>query len=401
MQQAQEMHEAVEKAMAIMVIPNWRYNPGEGEGDPPRIWHEDIPWIPMVDPYAPTGQRHHASMEIFNPDNPRDGGIPVWQGPQEWCNYCAGSHIRGARNDVDDLHLKSDDEGEISKVNESDAPAHTLEEALRELTKSGKEAPPRRAGTAAAFCGQCGYYREQWSKAQGCECFRLCLTCKSRTCDRCICTAPRNECACVKGPDGWVEMCCAAGRGAFTCTVDIQGRRTWCDPCQDTCYCTCEGKYKCTHPGKPMECECPRKLRRWVSLTAVNAGEEPVCPPQHEWRRERKSRNRKSNVLWRFTELARSEVESPLSPPQPNLQDHDEEEQENQKYQTAVHMALGHDEHGAQLSNAAVASLLTRLTEEGAHPIRMGNPQEGRPDEGAGGDVLTPLHAGEPEKPAR
>ena len=64
------------------------------------------------------------------------------------------------------------------------------------------------------------------------------------------------------------------------------------------------------------------------------------------------------------------EMDSPSSPPEPDhgTQGHGEEEQEDQNYWMAVHQALGHDEHGVLLDNAAIASELARLM-NGSEPL--------------------------------
>ena len=195
--------------------------------------------------------------------------------------------MRGTRPELEDLHLHSDDEEDIEQVDERDGPPYNTEAAQRELEKDGKEAPPRKNGIHASFCALCGHYREQWSASQGCECFRRCNTCTSKTCNSCVCRAPPEECYCEETPEG---------------------KRTWCDLCLETCNCTDKGERKCTHPGRPTECECPKGQGRWISLVEVNQGAASLCPEWHEWRKLPKSKNRKSNVTWHLSALARVKV---------------------------------------------------------------------------------------------
>jgi hypothetical protein len=356
----QETKEAIDKAMAVLVLPNMRYTPGD-QGDQGTVWEEEEDWIPMIDPYALGGQDHHSTNDIIIP-----GGttVPIWAGPQPWCWGCAGSHIRGARPEVHDQHLKSDDEDAIYLVNAEGPANHTIDEALALLRNKGMENPPVKEKVRAAFCSQCGYYREQWSLSMGCACFRRCNQCVAPLCDSCCCMAPG----------------CTEPGPTRQCKVNPQGAWEWCKECVNFCECTAEGRMKCTHPHDPENCSCPRKLGRWLSLQDINQGNQPLCPGNHTWRKNRDSRNRHSDVKWTISEGIRPGTRTQNRPQvqpqekggpsqtgqQPPQESTNQSDERTDKLWAAIRRALASDEHGMPQSTEAMTREAEKLMLPGA-----------------------------------
>jgi hypothetical protein len=344
----------------VLVLPNMRYTPGD-QGGQGNAWEEEEDWLPMMDPYAVGGQDHHSTNEIIIPGGT---GVPIWKGAQPWCWDCAGSHIRGARPEVHDQHLKSDDEDAICLVDEEGPANHTTEVALAALRAKRMENPPVKENVRAAFCSQCGHYREQWSLSMGCSCFRYCNECVSPLCDSCCCMAPG----------------CTEPGPARRCKMDPQGTWEWCKECVDFCECTAKGKMKCTHPHCPEDCSCPRPPGRWLRLEDINRGSQPLCPGNHTWRQFRNSKNRRSDVKWHISDGIRTGTRTQAHPqvrpqakggpsqteqPSPEGAANQSSERNDQLW-AAIRMALANDEHGMPQTVEAMTREAEKLMAQGA-----------------------------------